>query len=183
MSSVAVMIGEGFEDVEAVAPVDCMRRAGIDVQMVSVMGDFKVKSAQGIEMHTNKLIEHVDLLAYDMIVIPGGNLGVENLLKCSKLLEALRDFMEQDRYVAAICAGPTILAELGLLEGRKATCYPGAQEDFPEGVYQSDLGVYVDRNLITASGPGQALMFGIAIVRALAGEDVANNVASGMLIK
>lgn len=180
---VAVMLGEGFEPIEAIAPVDCMRRAGIEVELVSVMPSVQVKSAQGIVVEAEALDENMDLSAFDMIVIPGGGLGVENLKKSDKLSKALRVSMEGNTFVAAICAGPTVLNELGLLEGKRVTCYPGCEEGFPQGAYLSGQSVVVDGNLITASGPGQALEFGIAIVRALCGDDVADQVASSMLIR
>ena len=129
------------------------------------------------------LDENMDLSTFDAIVIPGGGLGVDNLKKSDKLSKALVESMAIGRHVAAICAGPTVLNELGLLEGRKVTCYPGCEEGFPQGVYLTGQSVVVDDNLITASGPGQALEFGIAIVRALCGDDVADQVASSMLIR
>lgn len=180
---VAVMLGEGFEPIEAIAPVDCMRRAGIEVELVSVMPSVQVKSAQGIVVEAEALDENMDLSTFDAIVIPGGGLGVDNLKKSDKLSKALVESMAVGRHVAAICAGPTVLNELGLLEGRKVTCYPGCEEGFPQGVYLPGQSVVVDENLITASGPGQALEFGIAIVRALCGDDVADQVASSMLVR
>lgn len=180
---VAVMLGEGFEPIEAIAPTDCMRRAGLEVELVSVMPSVQVKSAQNVVVEAEALDENLDLEDFDMIVVPGGSLGVENLKKSEKLAQALKGFMAKDKHVASICAGPTVLNGLGLLEGRKVTCYPGCEAGFPDGAYQPGYGVVVDRNLITASGPGQALDFGIAIVKALCGDDAADQVASGMLMK
>lgn len=180
---VAVMLGDGFEPVEAIAPIDCMRRAGINASAVSVMESKDVLAAQDIKVVADAQVDEVDLVGFDCIVVPGGSVGVENLKASKPLADALRLFMEQNRHVAAICAGPTVLNELGLLEGRKATCYPGCEAGFPEGVYQNLSGVVVDGNLITASGPGQALDFGIAVTKALCGDTVADDVASGMLIK
>lgn len=179
---VAVMLGEGFETIEALAPVDCMRRAGLEVELVSVMPSVQVKSAHGVVIEAEALDENLDLMEFDMIVIPGGSLGVDNLKSSEKLARALKAFIEQDKHVGAICAGPTVLNELDLLEGRKATCYPGCEAGFPEGIYQAVHGIIVDNHLITASGPGQALEFGLAIVNALCGEEVASSVASDMLI-
>lgn len=180
---VAMMLGEGFEPIEVIAPIDCMRRAGLEVALVSVMPSVQVKSAQDIMVTADALDENMDLDAFDMIVVPGGSLGVENLKKSAKLAAALEQAFADDKHVASICAGPTVLNGLGLLEGRKATCYPGCEEGFPQGVYQPGYGVVVDGNLITASGPGQAIAFGIAIVEALCGKGVADEVASGLLFK
>ena len=120
---------------------------------------------------------------FDMIVVPGGMGGVQNLSRCQPLLDALKAFAAEGRLIGAICAGPTILADLGLLKGRAATCYPGCQTNFPEGVYQAIYGVQRDANLVTASGPGQALDFGLELLRALEGDAAADEVAKGMLLK
>lgn len=179
---VAVMLGDGFEPVEAIGPVDVLRRGGVEVTTVSVMATRQVTAAQGVAVEADALVGDVALDDFDMIVVPGGTGGVANLAKCQPLLDALKTFAVEDRFIAAICAGPTILADLGLLEGRKATCYPGCQTNFPEGSYQDVRGAVRDSNLITASGPGQALAFGIEILRALKGDEAADEVAQGMLI-
>lgn len=178
--TVAVMLGDGFEPVEVVAPVDAMRRAGLDVTLVSVSNSLDVEAAQDITVKADRVVSDVDLMDFDMIMVPGGSVGVENLSKCEPMKQALIKFMNEGKWVASICAGPTILANLGLLDGYTATCYPGAQTNFPQGTYR-ELCVIADRNLITASGPGFALEFGKAIVEALVGEAKANEVASGML--
>lgn len=178
----AVMLGDGFEPVEALAPVDVLRRGGVKVDMVSVMDGLQVTSAQGVTLYADDGVGDVDLMGFDLIVVPGGSTGVENLAKCRPLAEALQCFMAEGKLVAAICAGPTILADLGLLEGRRATCYPGCEGGFPEGAYQGGHGVHVDGNLVTASGPGQALDFGMAVLRALMGDAVADRVAADMLM-
>ena len=178
----AVMLGDGFEPVEALAPVDVLRRGGVKVDTVSVMDGRQVTSAQGITLYADDGVEDVDLMGFDLIVVPGGSVGVENLAKCEPLAAALRAFMAEGRLVASICAGPTILADLGLLEGRTATCYPGCEGGFPAGAYVGGPTVHRDGNLVTASGPGQALDFGVAALRALAGDAVADQVAKDMLI-
>lgn len=179
--TVAVMLGDGFEPIEAMAPIDAMRRAGLDVTSVSVMDALEVDSSQDIMMVANAQVDDVDLMSFDAILVPGGSVGVENLAKCEPLADALKAFMAEGKWVASICAGPTILADLGLLDGYTATCYPGCETNFPEGAYRERC-VITDRNLITASGPAFALEFGLAIVKALAGEATANEVASGMLV-
>lgn len=181
-NKVAIFIADGTEPVEAIAPVDVLRRGGIDVVMVSAMPRLEVTFAQNIKVIADVDLENAAPDDFDMLVVPGGSLGVENLAKNAKLAKALEEFMKSGRKVSSICAGPTILADLGLLEGRKATCYPGCQTNFPEGVYVDILGVVKDRNLITASGPGQALEFGKAMLEELAGKDVAEEVLKGMLV-
>lgn len=179
---VAIFIGDGSEPIEVVAPADALRRGGVDVHIVSVMSSPEVKMAHGITIAADALIDQVDMDAYDMLIVPGGNGGVENLGRNQKLADALISFINQGKQVSSICAGPTILAKLHLLDGFKATCYPGCQTDFPEGSYVAGPTVVTDNNLITASGPGVALDFGIAMLRALEGDQVADSVASGMLV-
>lgn len=183
MKRVAMMLGDGFEPVEVVAPVDVLRRGGAEVVLVSVMGRLEVRGAQDVTVKADALIEDADLDGFDMIVVPGGSGGVENLGKSEQLAFALQKSMAEDRLVGAICAGPTILAKLGLLDGRKATCYPGCEDAFPAGSYQDVIGVVEDGNLVTASGPGQALSFGIVLLRVLCGDRTADEVAAGMLLK
>lgn len=183
MKRAAIMLGDGFEPIEAMAPADALRRGGVEVTLVSVMGRTNVTAAQDIAVEADALVEDVDLDAFDMIVMPGGSGGVENLDKCDALAIALQAFMSRDKLVGSICAGPTVLAKLGLLDGRRATCYPGCETGFPQGVYQECLGVVRDGSLITASGPGQALAFGIELLRALEGDEVANGIASDMLFQ
>ena len=178
----AIMLGEGFEPVEVIAPADALRRAGVAVTLVSTMGEAVVEAAHGIRVTADALEADVDLGAFDMLVVPGGSLGVENLAKSDALAAALRERMADGRLVGAICAGPTILADLGLLEGRRAVCYPGCEEGFPAGAYQAGVDVCVDGGLVTATGPGKALDFGIALVRAVAGDAVADEVAADMLM-
>lgn len=149
--SVAVMLGDGFEPVEVVAPVDVLRRGGVGVTLVSVMGRNEVTGAQNIKVVADALVEDVDLDSFTMVVVPGGSIGVENLGKCGKLTTSLRDRIETNKLVGSICAGPTILANLDLLQGRKAVCYPGCETNFPAGVYQPNVDVCIDKNLITAT--------------------------------
>ncbi len=183
VKKVAVMLGEGFEPVEAIAPVDVLRRGGVEVTTVSVMTDRLVMAAHGVVVMADAQLDEVSFDDFDMIVVPGGSGGVENLSKCQPLLDALKVFAEEKRFIGSICAGPMILADLQLLDGRNATCYPGCQTNFPEGVYQDVYGVVRDGNIITASGPGQAIDFGVELLRALEGDKIAQDVAKGMLLE
>ena len=130
----------------------------------------------------DKLLDEVDLSSYDLLVVPGGSVGVDHLAACAPLADELRRRMAADELVGAICAGPTILANLGLLEGREAVCYPGCEDAFPAGAYQAGSDVAVDGNLITATGPGIALVFGVALLNALAGAEATARVARDMLL-
>ncbi len=180
----AILLGDGFEPIEVIAPVDALRRGGVQVDTVSVMDGRFVQASQGITVQADYGVGDVDLDGYDMLIVPGGSGGVENLSKCNVLLDALKRQNAGDKAVASICAGPTILAKLGILDGKKATCYPGLQSTFPESTqYQEALGVYRDGNLLTASGPGEALNFGIEALRMLMGDAVADQVAKDMLVR
>lgn len=182
-SKVGYLVADGSEPVEVIAPVDVLRRGGVEVVLVSIMGQLDVELAQDVRVKADALVEDVNLFEdFDMVVVPGGSRGVENLDKCEAVAKALTERMNEDRLVASICAGPTILAKLGLLEGRRAVCYPGCETDFPEGSYQPGVDVCVDRNLITATGPGTALPFGKMMLHVLEGEQKADEVMEGMLL-
>lgn len=183
MKKVAMMVADGSEPIEVMAPVDALRRGGVEVQLVSVMGRLDVTLAHDLTTKADVVVEEAAFDEFDMIVVPGGSVGVDNLGKSGLLAEALQKFMTCDKLIGSICAGPTILASLGLLDGKRATCYPGCETDFPKGSYQNVIGVVEDGNLITASGPAQALPFGIALLRALAGDQAADDTAAGMLLK
>ena len=180
--TVAIMLGDGFEPVEAIGPADVLRRGGAAVDLVSVMGRAEVSSAHEVTVVADKLLDEVDLSSYDLLVVPGGSVGVDHLAACAPLADELRRRMAADELVGAICAGPTILANLGLLEGREAVCYPGCEDAFPAGAYQAGSDVAVDGNLITATGPGIALVFGVALLNALAGAEATAQVARDMLL-
>lgn len=180
MSNVAIMMADGCEPLEALAPADAMRRAGIKVSLVTINNNLHVSAAHGVGIDCDAQIDDFDFDEVDMIVLPGGMPGTTNLRANNRVCELAKEFLATKK-LAAICAAPSILAELGLLEGRSATCYPGCDAAFPAGVRPEDNGVYVDGNLVTASGPGFALSFGLELIRQLEGVDAADAVADGML--
>lgn len=180
MTKAAILLANGFETIEALAPADAMKRAGIDVTLVSITPSRQVISAQSIHVITDTTLEGYDFDDCDVLVLPGGQPGTSNLHANPCVCELVKDFAAHKK-IAAICAAPSILAELGLLEGRTATCYPGCDDAFPQGVRPAEHGVYVDGNIITASGPGFALDFGLELVRQLKGTGAADKVADGML--
>lgn len=178
----AVMLADGAEPLEVVAPVDAWRRGGIEVTCVSIMDAKAVEAAQGMKLEADALLSDVDLMSFDALFVPGGSVGVENLLQCDALADSLRAFMAQGKHVLAICAGPMVLNAAGVLEGRRVTCYPGCETGFPTGSYVDDAGVIVDGNLITAAGPAYALSLGIAGLEAMTTQAEAKEVAEGMLV-
>lgn len=181
--SAVVFLANGCEPLEVVAPVDALRRGGVEVVLAAVSDDFAVRAAHGVKLEADAPLSTLDLTQFDIAIVPGGSVGVDNLGKNARVVAELTRRMEAGEYVAAICAGPMVLANAGLLSGRAAVCYPGCEEGWPAGVYQPHESVFVDGNLITATGPGAALPFGLQILRSLAGDEVADEVAAGMLVK
>lgn len=181
--SAVVFLANGCEPLEVVAPVDALRRGGVEVVLAAVSDDLAVRAAHGVKLEADAPLSTLDLTQFDIAIVPGGSLGVDNLGKNVRVVAELTRRMEAGEYVAAICAGPMVLANAGLLNGRAAVCYPGCEEGWPAGVYQPHESVLVDGNLITATGPGAALPFGLQILRSLAGDEVADDVAAGTLVK
>lgn len=178
---VYVLLGSGFEETEAIVPVDLMRRAGISVLTVGIDGK-TVVGGHGIAVQPDITLDEMDLTALEMIVLPGGLGGVASIRASEKALEAVRFAWNNDRYVAAICAAPTILAKLGITHGREVTCYPGCEADMGSAQL-TDLAAVQDGKLITGTSAGCAIAFGIQLICALKGPDAANTVAEQIVIR
>ena len=179
---VYILLGDGFEEMEALCACDILRRGGAAVTTLSVSGQ-PVRGAHGIAVTADRTVEEASMKDLEMVVLPGGLGGVSAIRASRAAMDLIARAWAADHYVAAICAGPMVLANAGLLTGRKAVCYPGCEEGWPADIYQAGKDVFVDGNLITATGPGTALSFGIQILRTLEGDKVADEVASGMLLK
>ena len=169
MKKVYVFFADGFEEIEAFASVDVLRRAGFDVEMISVMDNEIVKGAHQISVFCDKNIENCDFYDASLLLLPGGMPGAQTLGECEDLKRALCTAAEKGVTLAAICAAPMVLGQLGLLKGKKATCYPGF-EQFLDGANYTAAMVEHDGNIITGKGPAAALPFAFAIVKHLAGE-------------
>ena len=178
---VYILLGTGFEETEAIAPCDILRRAGIPVQFVGLNGR-EVSGGHSIGVCADITIDELDYSAMDMIVLPGGMGGVSSILACPAALDAVRYAWENGRYVAAICAAPTVLAALGITDGRKATCYPGLEVRMGSADMQGTATV-ADGKLLTGAGPGTAIDFGLLLVRALKGEAAAKKVYDGLVYR
>lgn len=184
MGKIYLFLADGFEDIEALTPVDFMRRAGLDVVTVSVNPTLQVKSSHGVTMLADKLLAEVDTSGASMLVAPGGMPGAANLAASEGVCDAFKAQAARGGYVAAICAAPAVLlAGLGILKGRSATCYPGFDPKLVEGGadYMAER-IVVDGNIITANGPSSATQFALALVEALAGLPAAREVAKGILL-
>lgn len=179
---VYVLLGTGFEETEAIAPIDLMRRAGIEVVTVGVNGK-TVYGSHKIGVEADITIGEMDLTAMEMIVLPGGLGGVASARACPEALEALRFAWENDKYVAAICAGPTVLADLHITDGKRATCYPGCEGGMGSAQMVPDAACVQDGKLITGTSAGCAVPFGLALIAALKGEAAAKTVAEQIVIR
>lgn len=178
----ALLLADGFETIEALAPLDALTRAGVAVTRVACgpKDGLGAVSSHGVPVACDAKVDDVDLSSFDLVVVPGGA-GVDNLRECAPVMAELVRRMGAGELLGAICAAPRLLAEQHLLDGRTATCYPGCETDFPDGVRPDELGVYRDGDLVTASGPAFALPFGLALVALLLGDGARDQVASAML--
>ena len=180
---VAVFFAEGFEEVEAISVVDILFRAGIPCDMVSITGELNVTSSREVTVVCNRSIAD-EGFEYDMLVLPGGIPGMPNLRDCAPLCNALVRFAEAGRGVAAICASPSILAELGILRGRRATANPGFQDVCAEHgaeVLPGERAVR-DGNVITSQGMATATYFALEIVNYYLGKDAVDDVCEGIVL-
>ncbi len=177
---VYVHLAEGFEEIEAMATIDILIRGELDVEIVSVTGEKIVKSVRGIGVQCDKLFEEVDYSEGGMIVLPGGIPGVDNLGAHAGLVEQLKAYKEQGKWIAAICAAPIILHDNGLIDGKTLTCFPGVGDDFKEANVVKDI-VAVDGKLITSQGPGTAIEFGLKILELLKGKEMSDYVRGRLL--
>jgi 4-methyl-5(b-hydroxyethyl)-thiazole monophosphate biosynthesis len=178
----AIFLATGFEEMEAVATADVLRRAGVKIDMVSITEDVCVEGAHGISVWVDLVFEEFSPERYDILILPGGMPGTSNLDASPAIKDILRTHSEQGKPLAAICAAPSVLGGMGLLEGRKATCYPGYEDKLKGATVTTDA-VVVDGNIITGRGPGKAVDFGLAIVERFFGKDKAKEVAEGLLYK
>ena len=181
MKSICIFLATGFEEVEALFPLDILRRGGLSVKTVSVTGEPAVIGAHGVPVTADCLIEDLKEEDIEMIVLPGGLPGATNLDAHAGLDVLVRSFADAQKPLAAICAAPLVYGRRGLLKGKNATCYPGF-EKYMEGAHATGAMVEQDGNFITGKGPGAAFDFGFAIVTKLAGKAKADEVKAGMLL-
>ncbi|MBD5233544.1 MAG: DJ-1/PfpI family protein [Bacteroidales bacterium] len=175
-----IFLAEGFEEIEALTTIDVMRRAGMDIKSVSITSDRQVTGAHGITVTTDLTFKEADFGGSEWLILPGGLPGATNLASDEALCDLLRVHKGK---IAAICAAPAVvLAPLGLLNGKEATCYPGFEEEcIKHGAAMRDTQVVVTDKIITGNGPSAALPFALAIVAASLGEPAAREIGSGML--
>ena len=184
---VAVFVAPGLEEIEGLTVVDLLFRAGIPCDTVAITPERTVTSSHEVTIVCDRSVAEPDFSFddYDMLVLPGGIPGTPNLRACEPLCAALAEFSAAGRPLAAICAAPSILAELGLLEGRRATSNPGFQHVLAEHGAEllADEPVVVDGNLITSQGAGTAMLFGLEIVRHFLGDEAVERVRTGVVLR
>lgn len=178
---VYVLLGTGFEEVEAITPVDLLRRAGIEVLTVGLNGK-TVYGGHGIGVEADITIDQMDLTALDMLVLPGGLGGVASIRACRQAMDAISFAHQNGKYLAAICAGPTVLGDLGITDGKNCVCYPGCEDGMGSATIANDAAVQ-DGLLITGTSAGCAVKFALALITALKGEDTANRIAQQIVIR
>lgn len=182
MKKVYLFLSDGFEEVEAVTPLDMLRRAGAEVVTVSINGTKEVTGAHNITLTADALIENTDATDADMIVLPGGYPGYENLAKCKKVIDIIEFCDKNERLIAAICGAPAaVLGANGFLKNRRATCYPSMTDELCAKRLHNGA-VCVDGNYITSKSAGTAMSFAIVLVEKLLGESAANNLKKSIVL-
>ena len=181
MKTIFVFLAEGFEEIEALTPVDVLRRAGLSVQTVSIMDEQMVTGAHGVPVLADTMFAEIQPEDAEMILLPGGLPGATNLDAHDGLSRMILDFAAAEKPLAAICAAPLVLGNRGLLQGKRATCYPGFETYLQGAEYTAAL-VEKDGNIITGKGPGAAMEFAFAIVEKYCGIDKVNELKQGMMI-
>ena len=181
MAKVFQFMANGFEDSEALIPVDVLRRGGVDIKTVSIYDTNIVESAHGVQMVTDLTFEEAEpmLKDADLLMLPGGMPGATNLNEHEGLKKALVAQAEAGKMVSAICAAPLVLGGLGILKGKRATCYPGFEQTLEGAEYTEDLWT-IDGNIITGEGPAAALPYAYSLLALLVSEEAAREVAEGM---
>lgn len=182
MKKVYLFLAEGFEEVEAITIVDILRRAELSVIMVSVTDELMVTGSHSISILADSFFEDCNFSSADMLILPGGMPGTRGLEQHLGLRKLILEFAAQDKPLAAICAAPLIFGKLGLLNNKKATCYPGYENELKGALLQSDS-VVRDGNYITAQGLGSAISFALDIVRFFTNEEKADELSKGMMVK
>jgi len=179
MPTVLVPLAQGCEEIEAVTIIDILRRAGITVVTAGLDAE-PVRASRGTVFIPDTTLNKALQQAYDMVALPGGQPGTNNLKADARILSLLKQMAQQDKYVAAICAAPSVLATAGLLGGKHATSYPGALDDFPK-VLQKPETIVEDGKFITSRGPGTAMDFALLLVERLAGKAKRQEVESALV--
>ncbi len=182
MKKIGVFLAEGFEEIEGLTVVDILRRAGLSVVTISIMGQKEVHGSHQIGVLADALFEEVDFTEYDGVVLPGGMPGTKNLGSHTGVNEIIKAFAEEGKLAAAICAAPSVLGQAGILKGKKAACYPGFEDklDGAEVIYEE---VAEAGNVITSRGMGTAIPFALRLAAYFTTEEKAKELAEAIIYK
>ncbi len=181
MKTTAVHLITGFEEIEAISIIDVLRRANVNVKIVSMTKEKSVKGSHNVSIESDIMFEDVDYSEIDMIILPGGMPGSTNLLAHNGLVEKIKEFNQNKKYLSAICAAPLVFGQSGILKNKEAVCYPGF-EKYLDGAKITDKDVILSENVVTSKGVGTALPFALKLVELLTTKETATNLKNGMLI-
>ena len=179
---VYMLLGTGFEETEAIAPLDLLRRAGVEVKTVGINGKV-ITGSHKIPVTADILLEELDRQDLEMVILPGGLGGVASIRASGEALEVLRWARDNGKYLAAICAGPTVLADLGITDGKNATCYPGCESGMGSANMIADAAAVRDGLIITGTSAGCAIPFGLKLIETLKGAEEAERIAKQIVIR
>lgn len=179
MKKTLIFLTTGFEEIEALATVDILRRGGVDIQTVSLVDTKTVEGSHGIPVIADLLFDEADFTEIDMLILPGGTVKIN---EHDGLKQQVKAFYESKKLVSAICAAPMVLGGLGILRGKRATCYPGFEKYLEGAEITSNEKVVVEGNIITGRGPGLTFDFALQILETLAGKAKRDEVAKGLLL-
>lgn len=179
---VYMLLGTGFEETEAIAPLDLLRRAGVEVKTVGINGKV-VYGSHKIGVEADMELQQLDVRDLEMIILPGGLGGVASIRASREAMDVIRYAYENGKYTAAICAGPTVLADLGITDGKHATCYPGCEGGMGTAILAENAASVIDGSLITGTSAGCAVPFGLSLIAVLKGKEEAERIAKQIVIR
>lgn len=181
MMKTAVILADGFEEVEALTVVDILRRADIKCMMLSLSGKKEVTGTHGIKVESDGTVDDMDFTDFSAVILPGGMPGADHLKKSDKVIKLIKEFKEKNKLVAAICAAPIVLEEAKVTEGIDITSYPDFKDTFKKSNYKEELAVQ-SGNIITSRGPSTSFYFALKIVEYLEGKKEADEIRSNILL-
>ncbi len=182
MKKAVMLFAEGYEEVEALMTADILMRGGVDLKLVSITEAIQVTGSHGITVSMDKTLAQVSMEEQDAIILPGGMLGTKNLGASDRVTKALKKMNEAGKIVAAICAAPSVLGACGILEGKKATCYPGFEDQLTGAEFVDEMAV-IDGNVITSRGLGTSMEFGFALLQQLVSREKAEEIRQQIVFK
>lgn len=183
MKKAYAFLAKGFEEVEALAVIDVLRRASVDMQMISISDELLVTGSHGISIMTDRLFSDIEDEDADLYFLPGGLEGTNNLMAHKGLCQLLKNKFSEGRHIAAVCAAPSVLGQLGILQGKKATCYPGFEDKLTGAVVLTgdrNIRVVTDGNVTTSRGMGTSIELGLELTSVLVDKATSDNLALGI---